>query len=521
MDNEASFLKDPTVVFMTSLLADVRRGAIQLPRFQRRSVWSVEQRLNLLDSVYRGIPIGAIMLWRTSARVASRERIGPHVVQSGSEAGPHQYILDGGQRIATLLGALYAEPPASPGVVEGPVDPDDTFEFYYDLKEQCFVTRGPEELAPDHWLPLPEALQTVTLLRFQRKLQGPDADEWVMRADTVATRFRAYKVPIILLGSDDIELATTTFKRVNSTGTPMSDMDMVAALTWSPTFDLELLLAEQRELVLVEAGWESLEDETWLRCIKATLGLDLYARADEVRIALQKDAAAVHRSAESLGSVSAFLRETCHVERPALVPYAHQIPLLVQLFSVHPKPTPEMQTKIAAWFWLTTYAGLFAGISGYGLSRAQSDLERLAREGILLWPGRRPFKREPLPRRFDFRHARARALSVQLASRHKEGPLDLARFGADAMVQLVTRGPGKESPGNRFFFPGGGRGARIELAEMLPSSSERLHHLVSDAAWQAYQDKDMETFVRLRTVDLNAMEEELVSHWAIELDAAR
>lgn len=516
MDDEASFLKDPSVVFMTSLLADVKRGAIQLPRFQRHGVWTLEQRLDLLDSVYRGIPIGAIMLWRTNTRIASHVKIGPHLVPESAGRGPHQYILDGGQRIATLLGALYAPPSSLVDVGEDVAsEADDTFELYFDLKEQRFVSRSQSEELPEHWLPLTDALQTVTLLRFQRKLKGPESDEWVTRADTVATRFRAYKVPVILLGTDDIELATTTFRRINRHDTPMGDLDMVSALAWSSTFDLEERLNQQREEVLAAHGWKDLDDDVWLRCIKVILGLDLYAKPDEVRSALQKDELAVNRSAERLGAVADFLRSACKMERPSLVPYAHQIPLLVQVFSGSNPLTEQAREKVEAWFWLTTYAGLFAGISGDGLSRAQTYIEQLGRDGILRWPGRRPFRREALPKRFDFRHARARALSLQLAGEFDGGALDLAIYGADAMVQLVTKGKGRESPGNRFFSP---RAQRTVLVQQLADPEQRRRHRVSDQAWAAFQSKNLEELVRLRTADLNAMEEQLVNRWSAHLE---
>lgn len=514
MNDEASFLKDPSVVFMTELLGDVKKGIVQLPRFQRASVWTEEQRLDLLDSVRKGIPIGAIMLWRTNTPVAARRWVGPHWIPPASSTGPHQYILDGGQRIASLLGALFDEASFSPGSDDGDAPgPDEVFGFYYDLKEQCFVPRRQDQQVAPYWLPLPDTLNTVALLKFQRGLLGPDADEWVARADALATRFRAYKVPVIMLASDDIEFATTTFRRVNSTATPMSDLDMVSALVWSPTFDLEKVLREEREH-LEPPEWQ-IDDETWLRCIKAILGLDLYADTDKVQRALVADPASVSRSRESLNLVAEFLRTECQVEWPELVPYKHQIPLLVQAFAMSPRPSPELRDRLAAWLWLTTYAGLFSGISGGGLARAQSEMEELARGGPLRWPSKAPFKREPMPKRFDFRHARARALATSLAREHTDGPFDLGLYRAEAMVQLVTRGTHRASPGNRFFSP---LQPRNELAALLHGSPEaRARHHVSDAAWAAFVANEPDEFVRLRTIDLEAMEERLVGQWVTRL----
>lgn len=515
MNDQASFLKDPTVVFMTELLGDVKKGAIHLPRFQRASVWTEEQRLDLLDSVRKGIPIGAIMLWRTNTAVAARRWVGPHYIPEVASASPHQYILDGGQRIASLLGALFDAPTSSPGDAddESP-GADEDFAFFYDLKEQGFVQRKAGEEPAPHWLPLPDTLQTVALLRFQRRLVGPEADEWVARADALAMRFRAYKVPIIVLASDDIEFATTTFRRVNSTATPMSDLDMVSALVWSPTFDLGKLLDRERDLV-EPAHWQ-IDDATWLRCIKAMLGLDLYADTEKVKRALSVDEGVVARSRASLNQVAEFLRTDCKVEWPELVPYRHQVPLLVQAFAGSVQPDTAVRKKLAAWFWLTTYASFFSGISGGGLSRTQSGVEEMARGGAFTWPSKVPFKREPLPLKFDFRHARARALATALARQHEDGPFDLGLHGADAMIQLVTKGKARVSPGNRFFAP---LRNRAELASVLRSSpAQRSLHYVSDAAWKAFEASETDEFVRLRTQDLDAMEDSLVEVWAKHLD---
>jgi len=368
-------------------------------------------------------------------------------------------------------------------------------------------------LAPPHWLPLPDTLQTVALLKFQRGLTGPEADEWVGRADALATRFRAYKVPVVVLASDDLEFATTTFRRVNSTATPMSDLDMVSALVWSPTFDLEKLLRQERESI-EPAVWQ-IDDETWLRCIKAMLGLDLYADTGKVQSALIADPGVVPCSRETIHRVAEFLRAECHIEAPTLVPYRQQIPLLAQAFAGSLQPDATVRQRLAAWFWLTTYASLFSGISGGSLSRVQSSMEDLVRGGLLHWPVRKPFKREPLPKRFDFRHARARALATALARGHQKGPFDLGLYGAQAMIQLVTTGKSRESPGNRFFAPDCTR-ATLALHLLQSADARALHH-VSEAAWSAFETNDHEEFVRLRTQDLDAMEDRLVEAWAKHL----
>lgn len=516
MSDESSFVKDPTVVFLTSLLADVKRGVVRLPRFQRGEVWKEQQRLDLLDSVAQDIPIGAVMLWRTGVYVASRDQIGPHRFPPEPKSGAHLYILDGGQRVSTLLGALYvseSEPESEDA------DSDEWPRAYYDLAERTFVEKAAAEEVPPHWLPLSDVLQTVALLKFQRGLQGPNAELWMTRADAIASQFRSYKVPVVMLGSEDVEKATTTFKRVNSTGTKMSELDMVCALTWSAEFDLDERLSELRATKLKPLGWGHLDDDVLLRCIKATIGLDLYASVDEVRRGISKDHASLDRAGAAIERTVEFLKRRCEIESPEHVPYAHQIPLLVYAFSRMPAVVdPGLEAKLRAWVWLTTYASLFTGISGYGLTRVQSCMDTLATTGRLIWPLRRPFKREPLPKRYDFRHARSKALAFRLASRQPDVRTELARLGAESMVQLFPKGSYRGSPGNRFFAPSK---LRQQLKwDLVGSAEARELHSVSDEAWNALIADNSEAFIRARQETLNREEEVEVEALTALLDEA-
>jgi len=51
------------------LVADIKRGYIKLPKFQRDFVWTIEQTAELLDSIIKGYPIGTFILWKTRERL--------------------------------------------------------------------------------------------------------------------------------------------------------------------------------------------------------------------------------------------------------------------------------------------------------------------------------------------------------------------------------------------------------------------------------------------------------------------
>lgn len=94
------------------LLRKIKDGAIQLPDFQRKWIWSDEQIKSLLESVIRGFPINSILLLECDAdnlKFAHR----PIEGADKSEVAPRYLILDGQQRLTSLFGALFSEQPVN------------------------------------------------------------------------------------------------------------------------------------------------------------------------------------------------------------------------------------------------------------------------------------------------------------------------------------------------------------------------------------------------------------------------
>lgn len=86
------------------LLTDVKNGRIGLPDLQRPFVWQDNKVRELLDSMYRGFPIGYIMLWDAPFDYSRTKSIGKNdkIYES-----PDDLVIDGQQRLTALLAALY------------------------------------------------------------------------------------------------------------------------------------------------------------------------------------------------------------------------------------------------------------------------------------------------------------------------------------------------------------------------------------------------------------------------------
>jgi hypothetical protein len=97
------------------LLKSIDSGELVLPAMQRPFVWKEDRLYSLVDSLLRGFPIGAVMLWKTST--AQRYRRFPRDIDNTqdsvftfetSQSNSNKYlVLDGQQRLTSLYCIFY------------------------------------------------------------------------------------------------------------------------------------------------------------------------------------------------------------------------------------------------------------------------------------------------------------------------------------------------------------------------------------------------------------------------------
>jgi hypothetical protein len=85
------------------LVAMIERGELRLPEMQRRYVWRSTRVRDLLDSLYRGYPSGAILLWETDEAVPLQEFA---VDQQRNPYQSTRLLLDGQQRLTSLSAVI-------------------------------------------------------------------------------------------------------------------------------------------------------------------------------------------------------------------------------------------------------------------------------------------------------------------------------------------------------------------------------------------------------------------------------
>lgn len=482
----------PEVVFLGKLVEQVAAGKIRVPRFQRPFVWKQPDLSALLDSVLLGFPIGSILVWDTEQKIESGSRIGPVDISPPPE-GLVGYLLDGQQRVSTLVGTLRL-----PGDANPIVDQID-WGVYYDLDEREFVHLRKQEDSPGpRYFPVRSLLDTAEFFNACRHIPSDGDAEAAQRrlgeADRLANAFRDYKLPLIHIREADLESAVTVFARLNRTGRKMAADEMVSALTYQEgQFHLAGMLSNFKS-ELGKRGFGNLDRVFLLRSVLAALDRDIYAKdwADlmvkpEVREKLPEAFDAAARGIR----LALDLLKSLGVTSDRLLPYGLQLVLLGEFHRLCPQPGPAAVELLTRWFWVTAFTGWFGGVNTAQAKRALEEIRGLAHgasgEFQIVDLGA---PAQPFPDRFDARSARVRAFLLYLASlgpRSLRGNDDLdpgallSRLGTDA-VGYVWSSPDRKdlvsSPANRMFVDADHLGQAIgalaklgddALATLLPS----------------------------------------------------
>lgn len=454
---ETAAYSEPTILYLSQVLNQVREGSLRVPRFQRPFIWLEERQLELLRSIREGIPVGAIMVWRTTdAPVEYYRKLGRFSVAMKPNARPQQYLLDGVQRITTLYGALTPwlsnselssdedvddSPGESPGKVAFFSFPEDDF-LFADAKTKSL------EL-----LPLSVVLDTIALIKYQRMLTEAGFEQWVEQCDFLASAFREYKLPLIPITTDDLSIATLTFQRINTQGAKMSDMHMVHALTWSKEFDLQNQLLTKKEEFLGPLRWEEVEDEVILKVCKGLRQLNLYkTEPKEVSRLIREEPQLVSEAILAVAWAAKLLKERLNIFRPDQVPYSFQIVFLALARDLI-VDGDEQNEVLVAWFWFTTYAEAFSGMSDDRVRQALNDFKLTLSEAQPIWSNTKKTFSGLSPRQsFDFRSVRSKATVLALARHRTEiSGRDafqlLGEYGRHAIHQLYLRDAGGKNLG--------------------------------------------------------------------------
>ncbi len=450
------------------LVAMALRGELRIPVFQRGLKWEAQHVLELFDSMWRGYPIGSLLLRRGPGQ-AGPFQLGP-LSLFGQESASALWVIDGQQRLTSMAAALARPEPQ-------PTTPTDPYVVYFDAKARIFAAPPRDGRVPSHWVPLPRLLDGAALSEWVFSWDhGKDAE---LRAAVfeAGRRLREYRVPAYIIDTDDEDTLRNIFHRVNSAGVRLEWSEVHDALFGHKSSEPSSLRALADALAELGMGRPD-EDNLLVRCVVAMRGLDV-TRSFGEHVQQHRDEleGAVAQAAPVLRQSLGFLRERANVPHLRLLPRATPLPVLARFFAQHPEPCERSLTLLVRWLWRSILAPLVdeRTLVRHAVAAIDEDEEGSVQRLLTLvgkmysLDGQIALFDKP----FDARTAHSRLYMAALASLEPQtlAPLLPQRIEVASLLETA----GRDAFRTIAEVPGGGAANRV----LLPGKGHALTELLA------------------------------------------
>ena len=338
------------------LIDRITGGDIRVPAFQRDYVWEPEQVAFLLDSIYKGFPIGTVILWRTDTRLNAEKHLGAFLLPEPQKDYPVNYVLDGQQRLTSLFSAFQTE-------LE-PIN-DEWVPIYFDLQAEESLQESAFVALQDNDVDLARHFPMHTLfdpIKYRDATQHLDKVS-ILKIDKLQAVFKEYLIPNVILETDDRNKVAIVFERINRAGTELNMFELVSAWSWSEDFNLVIKFQELQE-VIEEHGFGDLCSDKNLQlriCAgiitgQTTPGKILDLKGEEVRAKFTEIEHGI------IGAID-FLKREANVVQYKLLPYpAMMVPLSAYFATSKPEGqnyTNKQKSQLLKWFWRSLFTKRF------------------------------------------------------------------------------------------------------------------------------------------------------------------
>lgn len=197
-----------------NIISWISSGEIAIPEMQRPFVWETSKVRDLMDSLYKGYPVGYLIIWKN-----------PDVkLKDGTLSSGKKIVIDGQQRITALTAAIAGKDVVNQQYKKvrikisfNPVD--EKFEVFNPAieKDSKYINDISEVFKPDF-----NSFNFAVKYGELNNVNPADVSNTI----TKLTAIKNNSIGVIDLDSDlDIETVTDIFIRINSKGTVLSQAD--------------------------------------------------------------------------------------------------------------------------------------------------------------------------------------------------------------------------------------------------------------------------------------------------------
>ena len=213
---------------LNSLVKYIELGEIGLPDIQRPFVWKNSKVRDLFDSMYRGYPVGYLLLWKNG--LARNRIIGAETKQKP----PSLVIVDGQQRLTSLYAVI-----TGVSVVRANYE-SEKIRIAFNPLEERFDVADAATLRDKAFIPdisrvwssdiFKVASEYLDGLRASRDIDDEETQQ-IQNAIVKLQSLLTFPLTALELAADiSEEDVSDVFVRINSTGTPLNQADFILTL---------------------------------------------------------------------------------------------------------------------------------------------------------------------------------------------------------------------------------------------------------------------------------------------------
>ncbi len=246
------------------IIRSIENGEYRIPRFQRDFVWSLKQSAYLLDSIFKGYPIGAIILWKTRTELPEIREFGGVQIPQKDTGRYTSYVIDGQQRLTSLFFALKGLKTAD-GIDFSKM----SLSLTADSSDTLVYDSIPKENSSEIFMPLKD-LYTGDALHLHTDKNFKVVDYYRI--------LQQYPISVIEIDDESLQLdeVIDVFERLNLGGKKLNLLSIVAARCYTPHtdtvqgFDLAAKFNNFNSL-LKRQNYGEISDSTFLQALSACI----------------------------------------------------------------------------------------------------------------------------------------------------------------------------------------------------------------------------------------------------------
>lgn len=354
------------------IIDKITSGEIRIPSFQRDYIWEPENVAFLMDSIYKGFPIGSVLFWRTAEKLHTEKQLGNYCLPEPTKNFPIDYVLDGQQRITSIFTVFQTE--LQP-ITETEVEIYFNMDEQYDNQKSRFVPfYKSDKVDLEKYFPISVLFDTVAY----RKATASLSDERVIEIDKLQEKFKDYTIPYTVLETDSKENVAIVFERINRAGMPLNNFQLFNAWSWSESFDLQEELNSLSD-DLEEFEFEGLieQQDLLLKCFTGVI-LGNTSPKNVMKLDGTLIRENYNRIKTGIKSSIDFLRKELNIYSLKSIPYTSMLVPLTAFFASDKKNgelyDDKQRKELTRWFWRCCFSRRYSS----GVNDAQeSDIEKM------------------------------------------------------------------------------------------------------------------------------------------------